>query len=164
MNYLSLVKSKIYAADSALSCVELWHKEGKHIVFTNGCFDIVHRGHLDYLAKAAALGDKLVVGLNTDASVRDIKGPERPVIDEYSRAWLLASLCYVDAVMLFNEPTPYELIGRVQPQVLVKGADYKAENIVGYDIVTSGGGKVVTLEFLQGFSTTSIIEKIRNTR
>lgn len=162
MNYQSLVKSKIYAAGNVLPCVEQWHKEGKNIVFTNGCFDIVHRGHLDYLSKAAALGDKLIIGLNTDASVRGIKGPERPITDEYSRAWLLASLCYVDAVVLFDEPTPYELISRVQPQVLVKGADYKAEEVVGYDIVTANGGKVVTLEFLTGFSTTSIIEKIRN--
>lgn len=161
MDYQSLVKSKIYAAGSVLPCVEQWHKEGKNIVFTNGCFDIVHRGHLDYLSKAAALGDKLIIGLNTDASVRGIKGPERPITDEYSRAWLLASLCYVDAVVLFDEPTPYELISRVQPQVLVKGADYKAEEVVGYDIVTANGGKVVTLEFLTGFSTTSIIEKIR---
>lgn len=135
---------------------------GKRVVFTNGCFDILHAGHVDYLSQARDLGDLLVLGLNTDASVkRQNKGPERPVNNEIARAKVLAGLGCVDAIVLFDEDTPYELIKSVKPDVLVKGDDYKPENIVGYDIVTSTGGKVVTIPFLEGFSTTSIVKKLK---
>ena len=136
---------------------------GKRIVFTNGCFDILHAGHVDYLSQARDLGDILVLGLNTDASVRrQNKGPERPINNELARAKVLAGLGCVDAIVLFDEDTPYELIKAVKPDVLVKGDDYKPENIVGYDIVTASGGKVVTIAFLEGFSTTSIVKNLKN--
>jgi len=139
-----------------------WRFRDQKIVFTNGCFDIIHLGHIDYLAKAAALGDKLIIGLNTDASTRRLKGPHRPINDENARAMIMASFSFVDAVVLFDEDTPYNLIRTVQPDILVKGADYRAEDIVGYDIVTSKGGKVETLEYLPGYSTSLIEKKIRD--
>jgi rfaE bifunctional protein nucleotidyltransferase chain/domain len=134
---------------------------GKKIVFTNGCFDILHLGHIDYLAKAAGLGHVLVIGLNTDASVHRLKGGNRPLQDETSRAMVLASLGFVDLVVFFGEDTPYELIKTVQPDILVKGADYRPEEIVGYDILKARGGEVVTIEFLEGYSTTRIEQKIK---
>lgn len=130
------------------------------MVFTNGCFDILHHGHIDYLSKAAELGDYLVIGLNSDESVRILKGKDRPVQDEKSRAVILASLFFVDYVIIFNEETPYEIIKMLKPDVLVKGGDYKAEEIVGYDIVTSGGGKVEIIDYVEGFSSTSIFNKL----
>lgn len=130
----------------------------KKIVFTNGCFDILHHGHIDYLIKAAALGDYLIIGLNTDSSVRRNKGIKRPINDEQSRALLLASLRFVDAVILFDSQTPADLIRDIVPDVLVKGADYKPEEIAGYDTVVSHGGQVLTIDLLPGFST-SLIEK-----
>jgi D-glycero-beta-D-manno-heptose 1-phosphate adenylyltransferase len=136
-----------------------WKFHGKKIIFTNGCFDIIHLGHVDYLSKAADCGDILIIGLNTDQSVRNIKGPERPINNENARARVLAAFSFVSAVVFFDEPTPYELIKKVQPDVLVKGSDYKAEDIVGYDIVTAKGGQVITIDFLEGYSTTGIIQK-----
>jgi rfaE bifunctional protein nucleotidyltransferase chain/domain len=127
------------------------------IVFTNGCFDILHRGHVEYLQKAKTFGDKLVVGLNSDASVRRLKGETRPVQDQESRKIILEALRCVDEVIIFDEDTPYELIKKIQPDVLVKGADYKAEDIVGYDIVTAKGGEVRTVEFVEGHSTSRIL-------
>jgi len=135
--------------------------EGKRVVFTNGCFDILHRGHVEYLRKAKALGDVLVVGVNTDSSVRRIKGPDRPVIDESDRAFVLAALASVDYVCLFNEDTPYELIRALVPDILVKGADWAIEKVVGRDIVEAAGGSVQTIEFLPDRSTTGILERIR---
>ncbi len=136
------------------------HKfKGQEIVFTNGCFDIIHRGHIEYLAKAANKGDVLIIGLNTDASVRKLKGENRPVQDENSRALILSALRFVDYIILFDEDTPYNLIEALQPDILVKGADYKATEIVGYDIVTKNGGRVETIEFVDGFSTSNILEK-----
>jgi D-glycero-beta-D-manno-heptose 1-phosphate adenylyltransferase len=135
-----------------------WRFKDLKIVFTNGCFDIIHKGHIDYLAKAADLGDVLVIGLNTDDSCRKLKGPSRPVNDEQARATVLAAMSFVSVVYFFDEETPYNLIKKVQPDILVKGADYKAEDIVGYDIVMAKGGKVETLEYLPGYST-SLIEK-----
>lgn len=133
----------------------------KKIVFTNGCFDILHPGHVDYLCQARDLGDFLVLGLNTDASVRLLnKAPNRPINNEQTRALVLAGLACVDAIVLFNEETPYDLIKFVEPDILVKGDDYKPENIVGFDIVSAKGGKVVTIPFLQGYSTTAMIKKI----
>ena len=135
--------------------------EGKRVVFTNGCFDILHRGHVEYLRKAKALGDVLVVGVNTDSSVRRIKGPDRPVIDESDRVFVLAALASVDYVCLFNEDTPYELIRALVPDMLVKGADWAIEKVVGRDIVEAAGGSVQTIEFLPDRSTTGILERIR---
>jgi rfaE bifunctional protein nucleotidyltransferase chain/domain len=141
---------------------ERWKREGKKVVFTNGCFDIIHRGHVEYLTKAKALGDILIVGMNTDASVRRLKGPERPVVCQEDRALVLAALRVVDYVCLFDEDTPYELIKAVIPDVLVKGSDWKIDSIVGKDIVEAAGGKVQTIDFVSNRSTTNIIEKIAN--
>jgi len=139
----------------------IWRFRGEKIVFTNGCFDILHPGHIEYLSKAADLGDVLIIGLNSDESVRRLKGENRPVNSETARAQVLASLRFVTAVVLFGEDTPYELIRTVQPDVLVKGGDYTAEEIVGNDIVTASGGQVVILGFLPGYSTSHLIRKIR---
>ncbi len=162
MNKYTQISNKIYTPDSLSAQLKLWNEEGKKVVFTNGCFDILHLGHVDYLAKAADLGDVLVLGLNTDASVSNLKGPHRPIQNEQSRLRIMASLAFVDAVILFNEPTPYELIQLVQPDVLVKGSDYKPEDIVGFDIVTQKGGCVKTIDFIPGYSTSSIEKKIKN--
>jgi rfaE bifunctional protein nucleotidyltransferase chain/domain len=132
----------------------------KKVVFTNGCFDIIHQGHVDYLIKAAKLGDILIVGLNSDSSVKKLKGEGRPIQDQESRAKVLASMYFVTYVVIFNEETPYDLIKSVQPDFLVKGGDYKAENIVGYDVVKKNGGKVVTIPLVKGYSTTGIINKL----
>ena len=158
MKHLEKIYDKILNKESLEEKLNLWRKEGKTIVFSNGCFDILHRGHVEYLSKAADLGDVLIIGLNTDASVRRIKGPSRPVNDEKARAVVLAALEFVDAIMFFEEDTPYNLIKNVQPNVLVKGKDYKAEDIVGYDIVINKGGKVETIELVEGFSTTNILK------
>ena len=138
-----------------------WRFKNRKIVFTNGCFDILHRGHIEYLAQARDKGDVLVIGLNTDASVRRLKGANRPVNPQEARAMVLASLFFVDAVVFFDDDTPYELIKTIQPDVLIKGADYKAKNIVGYDIVTAKGGTVETIELIEGFSTTEVVERMR---
>ena len=161
MNKLDVIKSKIIDIDNIKPFLVNWKLKNQKIVFTNGCFDILHRGHVEYLAKAAGSGDVLVIGLNTDNSVRRIKGEFRPVQDEYARAILLASLSFVSVVILFDEDTPYELIEKIKPDVLVKGSDYKAEDIVGYDIVKTNGGEIVTIDFIEGYSTTSIIEKLK---
>ncbi len=142
--------------------LENWKAEGKKVVFTNGCFDILHKGHVDYLAKAAELGDILLVGINTDESVSKLKGPHRPIQDENSRMQIIASLGFVNGVVLFGEPTPLSLIKLVQPDVLVKGSDYLPENIVGYDIVKAKGGNIQTIDFLPGYSTSAIEQKIKS--
>ncbi len=139
----------------------VWKFKGKRIVFTNGCFDIIHPGHIAYLSKAKDFGDILVIGLNSDDSVRQLKGENRPIIPEKERAFMLASLRFVDAVVVFDEETPINLIEMLQPDVLVKGKDYKAEEIVGYDIVKAKGGTVETIELVEGFSTTSLIDKLK---
>lgn len=133
---------------------------GKKVVFTNGCFDILHRGHVEYLTRAKALGDVLVVGVNKDESVRRLKGPTRPVVDQDDRAAVLAALAAVDYVSLFEEDTPLELIRAVIPDVLVKGADWPKDAIVGSDVVEAAGGTVQTIEFLPNRSTSSIIDRI----
>jgi len=161
MNELQRIEGKIKKQDEAKNIVQKWIDKGEKVAFTNGCFDIVHRGHVEYLSKAKDLGTKLVLGLNTDASVRRLKGDSRPVVDEQSRAILLGALQFIDLVVFFDEDTPYELIKALQPDILVKGSDYKAEDIVGYDIVTAKGGKVETIDFVEGFSTTTIVEKIK---
>ncbi len=163
MKELDKIQNKIISFDNIQKQVLKWREENKKIVFTNGCFDIIHRGHVDYLSKAKDLGDILIIGLNSDQSVRNIKGNTRPIQDENSRAIILASMQFVDAIVFFSEPTPYTLIKEIQPDILVKGADYKKEYIVGYDIVSQRGGKVETIEFIEGYSTSNIERKIKNT-
>ncbi len=135
---------------------------GKKLVFTNGCFDILHRGHIDYLAKAASLGDYLIVAINSDASVRKLKGANRPITDQQSRAEIMAALFFVDAVIIFDDETPLRLINLIKPDILAKGADYTIETIVGAKEVIDNGGKVETIEFLDGYSTTLIENKIKS--
>ena len=160
MQTLTTIKNKLLSREALETKLAEWRSAGETIVFTNGCFDILHRGHVEYLAQAADLGDKLIVGLNTDVSVKRLKGESRPVNDEKSRALLLSALQFVDVVVFFDEDTPYELIKQVQPDILVKGNDYKPEEIVGYDIVTAKGGKVLTIDLVEGFSTTNIISRM----
>ena len=143
------------------SQVAAWQQEGKKVVFTNGVFDLLHIGHITYLAKASELGDKLIIGLNADSSVRRIKGEDRPVNDQNSRAALLAALFFVDGIVVFEEDTPLNLITTLLPDILVKGADYAIENIVGGKEVIANGGEVRTIDFVEGYSSTSIIQKIR---
>lgn len=144
--------------------IERWRKSnpGKQIVFTNGCFDLLHIGHIRYLKEAKALGDFLFVGVNTDSSVQKLKGPTRPIQNENDRAEILAALASVDATCLFSEETPLELIKQVRPDILVKGGDWKKEQIVGYDFVESYGGKTHSLQFVEGKSTTSLILKSKS--
>ena len=156
---LQHINRKIVAQEFFVQNEERLHQQ--KIVFTNGCFDILHRGHVTYLAQARQMGDLLVVGLNSDASVRRLKGPGRPVNDEQSRALLLAALEMVDYVVLFEEDTPYNLILKVKPDLLVKGGDYDIDNIVGADFVRQRGGEVRTIPFVQGFSSSSIIDHLK---
>ncbi|MCK9302507.1 MAG: D-glycero-beta-D-manno-heptose 1-phosphate adenylyltransferase [Bacteroidales bacterium] len=150
-------KNKIFVSNELPSIAS-----GKKLVFTNGCFDIIHAGHTDYLYKARLLGDILVVGLNSDASVKRLKGDGRPINDQLSRASVLAAMSFVDYVIIFDENTPLNLIKALKPNVLVKGGDYIADNIVGADFVKSYGGIIEIIPFLEGYSTSSIINKIRN--
>lgn len=162
MIWAELIQDKIYSDYDILAKQVLkWQIHNEKVVFTNGCFDILHLGHIDYLSKAADLGDRLIIGLNTDASVSKLKGPSRPVIDELTRASKLASFAYVDAIVYFGEETPLELIKTVKPNVLVKGGDYTIETIVGADEVSANGGEVKVIPFLPGHSSSSIIDKIR---
>lgn len=163
MDHLSLIQSKILMDRTELEfSLAIWRFKGQKLVFTNGCFDIIHRGHVEYLAQAASLGNQLIIGLNTDASVRRLKGMARPVQDETTRALVLASFSFVSKIVLFDEDTPFELISLVKPDILVKGGDYKPEEIVGYDIVKGNGGEIVTIELVEGHSTTSIINRMNN--
>ena len=138
-------------------------QENKKVVFTNGCFDILHAGHVDYLKKAKECGDVLIVGLNSDKSVSEIKGEKRPIINENERAFILSNLKAVDYVVLFDEPTPKELIEKIIPDILVKGEDWQIENIVGKDIVEQNGGEVKTIKFITSQSTSNIIKKVLDT-
>ena len=158
MKNLDVIARKLLQRNEVAAAVARWRLTEKSIVFTNGCFDLMHLGHIDYLSKAADLGDILIVGLNSDASTSALKGPHRPINNEESRKHIMASLFFVDAVVLFDEPTPEALIREVQPDVLVKGGDYKAENVVGYDVVTARGGRVEIIDFVPGYST-SLLEK-----
>ena len=170
MSYNNKLSKKIVAAKDISRMLNLDRFFGKKIVFTNGCFDILHRGHVEYLTKARDLGNVLVLGLNTDASVkRQNKSPERPINNEETRAIILAALECVDHILLFDEDTPLELIKLIQPDVLVKGADYDPNEtdktskkyVVGSDLVKANGGKVVTIDLSEGFSTTGLIEKLK---
>lgn len=157
---LELIENSVLTDESLDRMLAFWRFKGKKIVFSNGCFDILHLGHVDYLSKAADLGDVLIVGINTDASVHRLKGTTRPINDQQSRALLVASLNFVSAVTLFDEDTPYELIKKIQPDILVKGNDYQPEEIVGYDVVKAKGGEVITIPLVEGYSTTAIEQKI----
>ncbi|MEZ0323013.1 MAG: D-glycero-beta-D-manno-heptose 1-phosphate adenylyltransferase [Hydrogenothermaceae bacterium] len=148
--------------ENYLDVVKKLREEGKRIVFTNGCFDIIHAGHVDYLEKAKSLGDFLIVGLNSDESVRRLKGKERPVNPQDQRKKVLEALKPVDMVIIFDEDTPERLIKEIKPDILVKGGDWKIENIVGADFVMSYGGKVYTIDFVYNTSTTKIIQKVKN--
>jgi rfaE bifunctional protein nucleotidyltransferase chain/domain len=158
MERLNTIKSKIYTWDHIRRQLAIWRFKSKTIVFSNGCFDVLHLGHVEYLAKARDLGDILIVGLNSDDSVHRIKGAHRPVNNEEARAITLAALSFVDAVVLFGEDTPQELIKLIQPDILVKGKDYEGKEIVGSDVVKARGGQVVTIELTKGYSTTHTIE------
>lgn len=162
MDKIQWVINKIVQKDVLRHRANGWKTLGKKIVFTNGVFDILHHGHLDYLAKAASQGNLLIVGVNSDASVKRLKGDERPLNPENDRAFQLASLMCVDAVCIFEDDTPQSLIETVRPDVLAKGGDYTVETIVGADFVLSHGGRVEVIPFVSGYSTTSLIERIRN--
>jgi D-glycero-beta-D-manno-heptose 1-phosphate adenylyltransferase len=160
LTHLDIVKRKVIDLDQLQHSLYRWRFLSKKIVFTNGCFDILHLGHIDYLAKASDLGDILILGVNSDASTSRLKGPHRPINNEEQRSVLLAALHFIDAVIVFDDPTPLELIKMVRPDVLVKGSDYNLSNIVGADVVQSYNGQVKTIEFLPGYSTTLIEERI----
>jgi len=159
---LTVIKNKIISKEELRRTLSRWELQGEKIVFTNGCFDILHQGHIDYLSKASDLGTKLIVGVNTDDSVKRLnKGENRPLQDELSRATLIAALGFVAQVIIFDEDTPLDLITFIQPDVLVKGSDYGIEEIVGHEVVQQKGGEVSTIDFLDGFSTSNIVAKAR---
>ena len=155
------LRLKILSDETLGRQLSVWKLQSKKIVFTNGCFDLIHPGHIDYLVKAADMGDVLIIGVNSDRSVRELKGTTRPINNEFSRCTVLAALGFVSAVIVFDEATPYNLIKKIQPDVLVKGGDWKPENIVGNDIVYAKGGVVASIDFLPGFSTSLIEKKIK---
>jgi len=159
-----LTSDKILELHKLKNRIKSWQEAGQEVVFTNGCFDILHLGHIDYLEKARKLGDRLVIGLNTDASVSRLKGPQRPLNEQNARARMLAALEFVDAVTFFDEDTPKQLIEALEPDILVKGSDYLTENIVGADIVIANGGRVETIDLVEGYSTTALIQKIIKTK
>lgn len=160
MNQLESIIKKIVSLEEAKELVSEWKKNGEKVVFTNGCFDIIHKGHIYYLAKAHDLGSKLILGLNTDASIKRLKGENRPIKEEESRALTIASFEFIDLVVLFDEDTPLQLISTLLPDVLVKGSDYQIENIVGAKEVLANGGEVKTIDFVEGFSTTNYVKKM----
>ena len=161
MSFHQQLKTKLVTKEAALQQCNVIKNLQKKIVFTNGCFDIIHPGHVDYLCQARDLGDFLILGLNTDRSVKQLnKAPNRPINNEYARAIVLAALACIDLIVLFDEATPYELINYLQPTILVKGNDYTIETIVGSDLVKANGGAVVTIPLLNGYSTSKLIEKI----
>ena len=161
MNNYDRLRSKIIDTPTAKLLVNQWKKQGERVVFTNGCFDLIHLGHIDYLAHASMLGNRLIIGLNTDRSVKRLKGRTRPVQDEFARAMVLSSIFFVDAVVLFEEDTPLEIIKELVPDILVKGSDYEIHQIVGADVVIANGGSVETIDFVEGYSTTAIINKLK---
>ena len=154
------IENKIMSMENAKIQIKKWQNNDEKVVFTNGCFDVLHAGHIKYLFKAKSLGDHLVIGLNTDSSVRILKGKNRPLQDEQDRALILAALEAVDLVVLFDEDTPLEIITFLKPDILVKGSDYTIDNIVGAKEIVQWGGKVETIEFVNGKSTSLIIEKM----
>ena len=161
MRFVEGIEKKILTIEEAKARISAWKVTGKTVAFTNGCFDILHQGHLFSIAQAAKEADYLIVGINSDASVKRLKGQERPINSTESRALVMANLVLVDAVVVFEEDTPYELITSLLPDILVKGGDYTIETIVGAKEVIANGGKVIINPIVDGFSTTSIIEKIK---
>jgi rfaE bifunctional protein nucleotidyltransferase chain/domain len=161
MSQFNTLKNKIFSLQNLKLQVENWKATGEKVVFTNGCFDILHQGHIEMLARTADLGTKLIIGLNSDSSIQKLKGENRPIIQQQSRAILLASFSFVDAVVFFSEDTPINLISTLLPNVLAKGGDYEIETIVGHKVVQKNGGKVILVPFVDGFSSTTIIEKIK---
>ena len=159
---LNKLKAKILNIKDLAKIINEWRLNGDKIVFTNGCFDLIHLGHLEILARSADLGDKLIVGINSDMSIKKIKGNSRPIIEEDSRAKQLAAIEFIDAVILFNEDTPYNLINILKPDVLTKGGDYKKNDVVGNQLINKEQIEVVIIPLTQGYSTTSILEKIKN--
>ncbi|MEL7530207.1 MAG: D-glycero-beta-D-manno-heptose 1-phosphate adenylyltransferase [Bacteroidota bacterium] len=154
-------QDKVFALEDLMARSTGWGVHGGKVVFTNGCFDLLHIGHIDYLEKARKLGARLIVGLNDDDSVRRLKGNARPIIPQEERARMLAALEFVDGVVLFSEDTPIELIKALRPDILVKGGDYQIEEIVGYEEVMSWGGTVSTLPLVEGYSSTTLLEKLK---
>ena len=163
MSFADKIPAKIYEEVEIIRQCNRWRLEGRKIVFTNGVFDIIHRGHVDYLMKAADLGNELVIGLNSDSSAKMLnKGISRPIQDQDSRALILASFAFVSAIVIFSEPTPQDLIGKINPDILVKGGDYKIEEIAGSDFVLANNGEVITIPLVEGFSTTAIENRIKS--
>ena len=159
---LEKINDKIFDLEFLMKNIGQWKNENKKIVFTNGCFDLIHLGHIELLASSSDLGDVLIIGVNSDSSIQKLKGENRPIIEEDSRVKQLAALEFVDAVVLFHEDTPQKLIEKIKPDVITKGGDYKAENVVGNEIVTQQNGQVVIIPLTQGYSTTSILKKIKD--
>lgn len=155
-------KNKIISLEESLDFVRSFREQGQKVVFTNGCYDLLHPGHVDYLEKASAFGDKLVVAVNSDRSIKKLKGDSRPIIPEDGRNQMIASLEFTDLVVPFSDETPIKIIEAILPDVLVKGSDYKNQNIVGSDIVIKNGGRVELVDLLEGYSTTTTISKIEN--
>lgn len=159
---LEILNSKILDKERLLVKLTDWKEENKKIVFTNGCFDLIHLGHIEVIARSADLGDILIIGVNTDNSIKRLKGPNRPIVEEISRAKQLAALEFVDAVVFFDEDTPIDLIKVINPNVITKGGDYNTDQVIGNDIVIQNDGEVVIIPLTQGYSTTSILEKIKD--
>ncbi len=159
---INTIYHKIVSLETAKDISKEWRASNQTIVFTNGCFDLLHLGHIDYLARAKDLGNKLIIGINSDKSVSTLKGEHRPIKDELSRATILASLDFVDLVIIFDDPTPINLIQNLLPNVLVKGADYTIDKVVGADFILKNGGRVELINYLEGHSTSLIESKIRN--
>lgn len=159
---LEKIHAKVQDWAQARQTVASWKRDGQRVVFTNGCFDLLHYGHIHYLAQARELGDRLAIGLNADSSVRRLKGAGRPINDEHTRRLMLAALECVDLVVVFEQDTPFELISLLTPDVLVKGGDYRPEDIVGADVVLAAGGEVRSLPYIEGYSTTAIEARIRS--
>lgn len=163
MDNSSVISKKILDNQSLSIKISDWEKDNKKVVFTNGVFDLLHLGHVDYLGKAKDNGDILIVGVNSDVSAARLgKGSNRPITNQKSRSTIIAALQFVDAVILFDEDTPLELITTIKPDVLVKGSDYNPEDIVGYDVVMAKGGSIKTIDFLPGYSTTAIEKRIKD--
>ena len=159
---LEILHSKILDKERLLVKLTDWKEENKKIVFTNGCFDLIHLGHIEVIARSADLGDILIIGVNTDNSIKRLKGKNRPIVEEISRAKQLAALEFVDAVVFFDQDTPIDLIKVINPNVITKGGDYNTDQVIGNDIVTQNDGEVVIIPLTHGYSTTSILEKIKD--
>lgn len=163
MTNLAIIQKKIVLLEQLVRNLNVWRMKDMKIVFTNGCFDLFHHGHIDYLSKAADLGDVLIVGVNSDSSVKKLnKGANRPIQNENDRALILSALQFVESIIIFEEDTPLELIKIIQPDVLVKGGDWKENEIVGADVVKTKGGIVSVIPFVDGYSTTAIENRIKN--